>query len=119
MFGQPLRGEPGQYLAVAVLAGLDSVLGGIRSGMEGKFRNDVFVTGFVSNILIAFFLAWLGDRIFINLFLVIGLIFGTRIFNNLSLIRRYLLTRWQDAHERRRLQALSDQAAQQSDPPAP
>lgn len=103
----PATGITGQYLAVACLAGLDTVCGGIRTGLEGKFHNDVFLTGFFSNALIAFFLAWLGDRIGIDLFLVAALVLGTRIFTNLSLIRRFLLTRWQDERERRRLQRQS------------
>ena len=93
-----------QYLAVACLAGLDTVLGGIRSGLEAKFHTDVFTTGFISNILIAFFLAWLGDKMGINLSLAVALVLGARIFTNLSLIRRFLLTKWQDARERKRLQ---------------
>lgn len=97
----PLPGAPGQYIAIACLAGLDTILGGIRSGLEGKFYNDVFVTGFVSNIFIAFFLSWLGDQIGVNLFLAAALVLGARIFTNLSLIRRFLLTKYQDARQRR------------------
>ena len=110
----PLPGAGGQYLAVACLAGFDTVFGGVRSGLEGKFRTDVFVTGFVSNILIAFFLAWLGDQIYINLFLAVALVLGARIFTNLSLIRRFALTKWQDTRERKRLQALAQNTANQS-----
>jgi small basic protein len=106
----PFPGAVGQYLAVACLAGLDTVCGGIRGGLEGKFRTDVFVTGFVSNILIAYFLAWLGDQIYINLFLAVALVLGARIFTNLSLIRRYALTKWQDMRERQRLQKAAQQA---------
>jgi small basic protein len=107
---QPLTGTSGQYLAVACLAGLDSVCGGLRSGLEGKFHNDVFITGFFSNIIIAFFLAWLGDRLYIDLFLGVGLVLGARIFTNLSLIRRFLLTKLQDARERQRLQQAQKQS---------
>lgn len=103
-----------QYMAVACLAGLDTVLGGIRSGLEGKFHTDVFTTGFISNILIAFFLAWLGDRMGMNLYLAVALVLGARIFTNLSLIRRFLLTKWQDARERKRLQQGVAQASVQS-----
>ena len=99
-----VKGVTGVYLALACVAGLDTVCGGIRAGLEGKFLNDVFFTGFLSNVLIAFFLAWLGDQIGINLFLAAVLVLGWRIFTNLSLIRRYLLTKWQDTRERRRLQ---------------
>lgn len=97
----PLPGAPGQYIAIACLAGLDTILGGIRSGLEGKFYNDVFITGFVSNIGIAFFLSWLGDQIGVNLFLAAALVLGARIFTNLSLIRRFILTKYQDARQRR------------------
>jgi len=102
------------YLAVGCLAGLDTVLGGVRSGLEGKFHTDVFLTGFVSNIVIAFFLAWLGDKIGVNLSLAVALVLGARIFTNLSLIRRFLLTKWQDARERKRLQQELVQPSMQS-----
>lgn len=110
----PQGGLTGQYMAVACLAGLDTICGGIRSGLEGKYTNEVFVSGFISNIIIASFLAWLGDRIGIDLFLAVALVLGARIFTNLSLIRRYLLTKWQDAKERKRLQEMAAQAQAQS-----
>ena len=106
----PQGGLTGQYMAVACLAGLDTICGGIRSGLEGKYTNEVFISGFVSNIVIAFGLAWLGDRIGIDLFLAVALVLGARIFTNLSLIRRYLLTKWQDARERKRLQEMAAKA---------
>lgn len=108
----PLTGVSGLYLGVACLAGLDSLLGGIRSGLEGKFHNDVFVTGFVANVLIAFFLAWLGDQIGLDLFLVAVLVMGGRIYTNLSLIRRFMLTKYKDAQERLRLKEQQTQQAQ-------
>jgi len=115
----PVPGVFGQYLAVACLAGIDTVCGGIRSGLESKFRADVFSTGFISNVLIAFFLAWLGDQIYINLFLAVALVLGARIFTNLSLIRRFALTKWQDAQERKRLQALAQSAISSQPEPNP
>ncbi len=114
----PLNGIAGQYLAVACIAGLDTVFGGVRSGLEGKFNAMVFTTGFFSNTLIAFFLAWLGDKIFVNLFLAVTLVLGARIFTNLSLIRRFILTRWQDSVERRRLQSLAQAAVTAAEPNA-
>lgn len=112
IFNRPLTGVYGQYLAVACIAGLDSICGGIRSGLEGKFHNDVFLSGFFFNIVIAFFLAWLGDQIYLDLFLAVALVLGARIFNNLSLIRRFLLTKWQDNRERKRMQQLVQSSSQ-------
>lgn len=100
-----LGGLGGQYLAVACLAGLDTVLGGIRAGLDGKYNNAVFISGFLGNVLVAFFLAWLGDQIYINLWLAVALALGTRIFNNLSYIRRLLLTRYEDWVARRQREA--------------
>lgn len=105
LFDQPVTGEVGVYLGIACLAALDTICGGIRSGLEDRFHADIFITGFFSNVVIAFFLAWLGDRIGVNLFLVAALILGGRIFTNLSLIRRHLLTRWQESRERKERQA--------------
>ena len=53
----------GSYLSLATLAGLDSIFGGIRAGLEGKFRNDVFLSGFVVDMVLAVLLALLGDQI--------------------------------------------------------
>lgn len=114
MVNIPLQGLQGLYLAIACLAGLDTICGGLRSGLEGKFHADVFITGFFFNIIISFGLAWLGDRIGANIFLVCAFIFGTRIFNNLSLIRRIWLTQWSDARERRRQEQLQSANAPQN-----
>jgi small basic protein len=81
------------YLSLATLAGLDTIFGGIRAGIEGRFQDDIFVSGFILNTLLAAGLAALGDFIGVNLFLAAVVALGTRVFLNLSLIRRYYLTR--------------------------
>lgn len=88
------------YLGLAVLAGLDSICGGIRAGLEGKFHDDIFVSGFMINTLLAAALAYLGDRIGVDLFLAAVVALGGRILLNLSLIRRYWLTQMQLARKK-------------------
>ncbi|MCE5313606.1 small basic family protein [bacterium] len=80
------------YLSLATLAGLDSIFGGIRAGIEGKFHDDIFISGFVVNTILAAMLAYLGDQIGLDLFLAAVVVLGWRVFLNLSLIRRYWLT---------------------------
>lgn len=80
------------YLSLATLAGLDSVFGGIRAGVEGKFHDDIFISGFVMNTLLAAGLAYLGDQIGVDIYLAAVFVLGWRVFLNLSLIRRYWLT---------------------------
>lgn len=81
------------YISLATLAGLDTALGGVRAGIEGRFQNDIFVSGFILNTLLAVALAWVGDLIGVDLFLAAVVAIGTRVFLNLSLIRRYYLTK--------------------------
>lgn len=99
----------GQYFAVACLAGFDTICGGIRGALEVKFRTDVFVTGFVSNVVIACFLTWIGEFLSLPLYLAVAIVLGTRIYTNLSLIRRFVMTRIFDARERQRLKDLAAQ----------
>lgn len=101
------------YVAIGALAGLDTICGGLRSTLEGRFDTAIMYTGFVFNILFAFGLSYLGDRIGVNVFLVCAFIFGQRIFTNLSVIRRLLLTKWSDAKERK-AQARAAESASQS-----
>ncbi len=83
--------EYGKFLAVALLASLDSVFGGLRSALEEKFDNAVFISGFFVNALLAVVLVFVGDRLGIDLYYVASLAFGLRIFQNLAIIRRFFL----------------------------
>lgn len=87
-----LPNDYASYLSLATLAGLDSIFGGIRAGIEGKFHDDIFLSGFVVNTVLAASLAYLGDQIGVDLFLAAVVALGGRVFLNLSLIRRYWLT---------------------------
>src|SRR5256885_2171537 len=79
------------YLAIAALAGLDSVVGGIRAGAEQKFNSKILLSGFFINLIFAVGLAYLGDVIGVDLFLAVEVALGGRIFLNLSVIRRVWL----------------------------
>lgn len=84
-----------QYLSLAALAGMDALIGGLRAATEGKFRANVFVSGFVFNTLLAAFLAYLGEHLGQDLALAAVVLLGGRIFVNLSIIRRH----WLDSHD--------------------
>ncbi|NIM07047.1 MAG: DUF1290 domain-containing protein [Armatimonadetes bacterium] len=81
------------YLAIAILAGLDSITGGIRSKLEENFEEYIFTTGFFVNMALAALLAYTGDRMGINLYLAVVVALGVRIFQNLGRIRGHLTAR--------------------------
>ena len=83
--------EYSKFLAVALLASLDSVFGGLRSVLDAKFDNVVFISGFFTNALLAVILVFVGERLSIDLYYVASLAFGLRIFQNIAIIRRYFL----------------------------
>ena len=93
LFSISVPAEYARYSAIAILAALDSILGAARSELEGTYDNEVFTTGLVSNMLLAALLVFLGDRLGVDLSIAAIVAFGVRLFNNLAIIRRYLLTR--------------------------
>lgn len=86
----PLGLQP--YLPIAVVAALDAVFGGFRAFLDGIFDDKVFVISFVSNVVIAAAIVYLGDHLGVGGQLTTGVIvvLGIRIFANVAAIRRHV-----------------------------
>lgn len=82
-----------KYMSIAVLASLDSVFGGVRAVLEEKFDGTILLTGFFTNALMAALLAYLGDRLGVDLYYAAVFAFGVRLFQNLAAIRHSILTK--------------------------
>ena len=80
-----------RYMAVAIMASLDSVFGGLRANMDGHFNPVIFISGFFCNALFAAALTYLGDRLGVEIYYAAVFAFGVRIFQNLAVMRRQLL----------------------------
>ncbi|MFW6870025.1 small basic family protein [Nocardioides sp. CPCC 206347] len=80
------------YLPIAVVAALDAVFGALRAYLDGIFDDKVFVVSFLSNVVIAAGIVYLGDRLGVGGQLSTGVIvvLGIRIFTNAAAIRRHL-----------------------------
>ena len=81
------------YFSVAILAAVDSLFGGVRANLEDRFDPVIFISGFFGNSIIAFTLAYIGDQLGVPLYYAAVFVFGTRLFNNFSTIRRYMFKR--------------------------
>ncbi|MBP2240041.1 small basic protein [Cytobacillus eiseniae] len=84
--------EYANYLSIAVLAGLDTLFGGIRAHLQNIYDEKVFVSGFFFNIILAASLAFLGVHLGVDLYLAAVFAFGVRLFQNIAVIRRIILT---------------------------
>ena len=81
------------YVAMGILACMDSLLGGVYANMRNDFRWKVFATGFVINAFLAIVLIWLGNQLSIDLSIAAIVVYGSRMFNNCSNIRHLLLNK--------------------------
>ena len=84
--------ELANYVALSILAGFDALIGGFRARLEGKFDEAVFVSGFFVNMILAGVLAYLGDKLNVDIYLAVTVALGIRVFNNLGRIRGLLVT---------------------------
>lgn len=82
------------YLALAIVAALDSVFGGVVSSLNKKFDMGVFLSGFFGNAVLAMLLAYLGQRLNVDIYLAAIFVFVSRMFNNLGIIRRFYLEKF-------------------------
>ena len=86
----PLGLQP--YLPIAVVAALDAVFGGLRARLDKIFDAKVFVISFVSNVVIAGLIVFLGDQLGVGaqLSTAVVVVLGIRIFGNAAAIRRHV-----------------------------
>ena len=82
------------YLAIAIVAALDSVFGGIASNIKKVFDIKVFVSGFFVNAILAMLLTFLGQKLNVDIYLAAVIVFVGRMFNNLGTIRRYYVEKF-------------------------
>ncbi|MGH2454259.1 MAG: DUF1290 domain-containing protein [bacterium] len=87
-----------KYTAIAILAAIDTILGGVRARLESRFDLGIFLSGFLINAAFAALLTGLGDLLSLDLYLGAVIAFSIRIFDNVGFIRRDLL----DVYIRRR-----------------
>ena len=87
------------YVAVAILASLDTVCGGYVASLKKKFDLSIFLSGFFLNAILAAILTYIGEKIGIQLYLASIVAFGNRLFFNFGIIRRILIKRYMKKKE--------------------
>lgn len=89
------------YLAIAIIAALDSVFGGIASVINKKFDIKIFISGFFGNAILAILLTILGQKLNVDIYLAAIVVFVWRMFSNLGIIRRYYVEKWTEKFKKK------------------
>ena len=87
------------YLAIAIIAALDSVFGGITGVLKGEFDFKVFISGFFCNSILSILLTYLGNKLDVDIYLAAIVVFVGRMFINLTIIRKYYIDKWSKKFE--------------------
>ena len=82
------------YLAIGIIAALDSVFGGISASLQKKFEIKTFVSGFFGNGFLSVALIYLGQRLNLDIYIAAVVVFVNRMFINLAIIRKYFVDSW-------------------------
>ena len=91
------------YLAIAIIAALDSVFGGITGTLKGEFDFKVFISGFFCNSILSMLLTYLGNKLNVDIYLAAIVVFVGRMFLNLTIIRKYYIDKWSKKYEEYKL----------------
>ena len=82
------------YIAIALLACFDSILGGIVANINKNFDLWVFMSGFFTNALLSIAIIYIGSKVGLDLYIGVVVVFIMRIFQNFAIIRRFLLNKY-------------------------
>ena len=91
------------YLAIAIIAALDSVFGGIAGTLKGEFNFKVFISGFFCYSILSMLLTYLGNKLNVDIYLAAIVVFVGRMFINLTIIRKYYIDKWSKKYEEYKL----------------
>lgn len=94
--------EYSSYLAIAIIAALDSVFGGITGVLKGEFDFKVFISGFFCNSILSILLVFLGNKLNVDIYLAAIIVFVNRMFINLTIIRKYYIEKWAKKVDKRK-----------------
>ncbi len=86
--------ELARYTAVGILGIFDSILGAIRADLQKKYSTGIFLSGLVFNMVVAMLITYLGDKLSLDLYMAVLVVFTLRIFGNIATIRYAFLSRF-------------------------
>ena len=87
------------YIAIVLLAGFDSIFGGLVARCKGTFKLNIFLSGFFGNSILAALILYTGTLLNVDLSIAAIVVFGTRLFQNFATLRRYAINKITNKNE--------------------
>ncbi len=83
-----------KYTAVVIIGILDALFGAGKAEVtNNKYNPTIFLTGLGFNIILALAITLLGEKLGLDLYLAVAVVFTFRIFSNLGIVRRAFLNK--------------------------
>ncbi len=79
------------------------MFGGIAATVNNNFKMQIFITGFFGNAIIAALLTYVGSLLNVDMSIAAVVVFGTRIFQNFAIMRRFMLEKYLSKKETKNL----------------
>lgn len=95
--------EFSKYLAIGIMAALDSIAGALAAKTQNKYDIYVFISGFFVNAIIAIIFTMIGQNLGVDIYLAAIFVFVFRIFNNLSVMRRFFISKFIEKKKKRNI----------------
>ena len=91
-FGYILQISPNEKIcAVIIFAAIDSICGGLTAKLNSNFSDLILIIGFFTNLAFGMILILFGNFFEMDLYYIALLIFGLRIFKNISILKGFFL----------------------------
>jgi len=86
--------EYSRYTAVAILAILDSLIGAICAQTKKEFNVGNFIFSLIFYVFLTAFFVYLGDKLNLDLYLGVIVVFMFRIMQNIGVLRDFYFKRF-------------------------
>ncbi len=81
-----------KYTAVVIIGILDALFGAMKAELTKETYDQViFLTGLLFNIALAIGITLLGEKLGLDLYIAVTVVFVFRIFSNMGIIRRVVI----------------------------
>lgn len=84
-----------KYTAVIIIGILDSLFGALKANYsKEKYNSTIFLIGLLFNTILALTITFIGEKLGLDLYLAVTVVFTIRIFTNLSKLRNVLFDKY-------------------------